>query len=156
MVSPCQWRTTFTGHASLGNGVTSSWVTKPCREWEEGKCHPCKWRGRSRYQRVNREAMMAWERKEKETVLEKSVLLPHREKCGGSTHELGCQTIEFNCFLPFPGKYYNYDSSGSGASNSIMSDQCAGQWFLGACGLDQGEFEVRERGILAGMRWDLQ
>ncbi|NXD73580.1 GBA2 glucosylceramidase, partial [Eolophus roseicapillus] len=40
------------------------------------------------------------------------------------------------------GKYYNYDSSGSGASNSIMSDQCAGQWFLGACGLDQGEFEV--------------
>ncbi|KAM9509587.1 non-lysosomal glucosylceramidase isoform 1-T1 [Guaruba guarouba] len=40
------------------------------------------------------------------------------------------------------GKYYNYDSSGSDGSNSIMSDQCAGQWFLGACGLDQGEFEV--------------
>ncbi|NXE43698.1 GBA2 glucosylceramidase, partial [Ptilorrhoa leucosticta] len=40
------------------------------------------------------------------------------------------------------GKYYNYDSSGSDASSSIMSDQCAGQWFLGACGLDQGEFEV--------------
>uniref|UniRef100_A0A8D0F7I6 Glycosyl-hydrolase family 116 catalytic region domain-containing protein n=1 Tax=Strix occidentalis caurina TaxID=311401 RepID=A0A8D0F7I6_STROC len=40
------------------------------------------------------------------------------------------------------GKYYNYDSSGSETSSSIMSDQCAGQWFLGACGLDQGEFEV--------------
>uniref|UniRef100_A0A8C3E6Y6 Non-lysosomal glucosylceramidase n=3 Tax=Corvus moneduloides TaxID=1196302 RepID=A0A8C3E6Y6_CORMO len=40
------------------------------------------------------------------------------------------------------GKYYNYDSSGSHTSSSIMSDQCAGQWFLGACGLDQGEFEV--------------
>lgn len=40
------------------------------------------------------------------------------------------------------GKYYNYDSSGSDTSISIMSDQCAGQWFLGACGLDQGEFEV--------------
>lgn len=49
-----------------------------------------------------------------------------------------------NCFLHFPGKYYNYDSSGSDTSSSIMSDQCAGQWFLGACGLDQGEFEVRE------------
>uniref|UniRef100_A0A8B9BY25 Glucosylceramidase beta 2 n=1 Tax=Anser brachyrhynchus TaxID=132585 RepID=A0A8B9BY25_9AVES len=41
------------------------------------------------------------------------------------------------------GKYYNYDSSGSDTSSSIMSDQCAGQWFLGACGLDQGELEVR-------------
>ncbi|KAM4878822.1 non-lysosomal glucosylceramidase [Sylvia borin] len=40
------------------------------------------------------------------------------------------------------GKYYNYDSSGSDTSSSIMSDQCAGQWFLGACGLDEGEFEV--------------
>uniref|UniRef100_A0A8B9EG97 Non-lysosomal glucosylceramidase n=1 Tax=Anser cygnoides TaxID=8845 RepID=A0A8B9EG97_ANSCY len=40
------------------------------------------------------------------------------------------------------GKYYNYDSSGSDTSSSIMSDQCAGQWFLGACGLDQGELEV--------------
>lgn len=47
----------------------------------------------------------------------------------------------FFCFVP--GKYYNYDSSGSDTSSSIMSDQCAGQWFLGACGLDQGELEVR-------------
>lgn len=44
----------------------------------------------------------------------------------------------------FPGKYYNYDSSGSDTSSSIMSDQCAGQWFLRACGLDQEELEVRE------------
>lgn len=55
-----------------------------------------------------------------------------------------------NCFLPFPGKYYNYDSSGSDTSSSIMSDQCAGQWFLGACGLDQGEFEVREGAAWCG------
>ncbi|KAL2294151.1 hypothetical protein Nmel_007874 [Mimus melanotis] len=44
------------------------------------------------------------------------------------------------------GKYYNYDSSGSDTSSSIMSDQCAGQWFLGACGLDQGEFETQAEG----------
>lgn len=31
-----------------------------------------------------------------------------------------------------------------------MSDQCAGQWFLGACGLDQGEFEVREGAAWCG------
>ncbi|XP_010218121.1 PREDICTED: non-lysosomal glucosylceramidase [Tinamus guttatus] len=44
--------------------------------------------------------------------------------------------------LLWNGKYYNYDSSGSVTSSSIMSDQCAGQWFLGACGLDQGQFEA--------------
>ncbi|XP_052526135.1 non-lysosomal glucosylceramidase [Tympanuchus pallidicinctus] len=44
--------------------------------------------------------------------------------------------------LLWNGKYYNYDSSGSSTSNSIMSDQCAGQWFLGACGLNQKELEV--------------
>ncbi|XP_072216090.1 non-lysosomal glucosylceramidase [Excalfactoria chinensis] len=44
--------------------------------------------------------------------------------------------------LLWNGKYYNYDSSGSSTSSSIMSDQCAGQWFLGACGLDQKELEV--------------
>uniref|UniRef100_A0A8C0U3X6 Non-lysosomal glucosylceramidase n=2 Tax=Cyanistes caeruleus TaxID=156563 RepID=A0A8C0U3X6_CYACU len=38
------------------------------------------------------------------------------------------------------GKYYNYDSSGSDTSSSIMSDQCAGQWFLGVCGLDHEVF----------------
>ncbi|XP_025973175.2 non-lysosomal glucosylceramidase-like [Dromaius novaehollandiae] len=42
--------------------------------------------------------------------------------------------------LLWNGKYYNYDSSGSVTSSSIMSDQCAGQWFLGACGLDQEVF----------------
>ncbi|XP_048787286.1 non-lysosomal glucosylceramidase [Lagopus muta] len=44
--------------------------------------------------------------------------------------------------LLWNGKYYNYDSSGSSTSDSIMSDQCAGQWFLGACGLNQKELEV--------------
>lgn len=49
-------------------------------------------------------------------------------------------------FLPFvdltlviTGKYYNYDSSGQNMSNSVMSDQCAGQWFLRASGLGDDE-----------------
>ncbi|TKS92974.1 Non-lysosomal glucosylceramidase [Collichthys lucidus] len=33
-------------------------------------------------------------------------------------------------------KYYNYDSSGRDLSNSVMSDQCAGHWFLRASGLE--------------------
>lgn len=44
--------------------------------------------------------------------------------------------------LLWNGKYYNYDSSGRNMSNSVMSDQCAGQWFLGASGLGDEEFEV--------------
>ncbi|XP_061468542.1 non-lysosomal glucosylceramidase [Rhineura floridana] len=40
------------------------------------------------------------------------------------------------------GKYYNYDSSQSLSSNSIMSDQLAGQWFLRACGLGEGKSEI--------------
>ncbi|XP_062898894.1 non-lysosomal glucosylceramidase [Mobula hypostoma] len=40
------------------------------------------------------------------------------------------------------GKYYNYDSSKKCYSNSVMSDQCAGQWFIRACGLGDGEYEV--------------
>lgn len=31
--------------------------------------------------------------------------------------------------------YFHYDSSGSGLSDSCMSDQCAGQWWARACGL---------------------
>ncbi|XP_028657263.2 non-lysosomal glucosylceramidase [Erpetoichthys calabaricus] len=34
------------------------------------------------------------------------------------------------------GKYYNYDSSRKSYSNSVMSDQCAGHWFLRASGFD--------------------
>ena len=33
------------------------------------------------------------------------------------------------------GSYYNYDSSSSYQSNSIMADQLAGQWYARACGL---------------------
>uniref|UniRef100_A0A3Q2XUW4 Non-lysosomal glucosylceramidase n=1 Tax=Hippocampus comes TaxID=109280 RepID=A0A3Q2XUW4_HIPCM len=44
--------------------------------------------------------------------------------------------------LLWNGKYYNYDSSGRDLSNSIMSDQCAGQWFLRASGLGEGDFQV--------------
>ncbi|KAF7706599.1 non-lysosomal glucosylceramidase [Silurus meridionalis] len=44
--------------------------------------------------------------------------------------------------LLWNGKYYNYDSSGRSMSNSVMSDQCAGQWFLRASGLGDDEFEV--------------
>ncbi|KAG7259217.1 hypothetical protein CRUP_010946 [Coryphaenoides rupestris] len=40
------------------------------------------------------------------------------------------------------GQYYNYDSSGRSLSNSVMSDQCAGQWFLRASGLGDGEFQA--------------
>uniref|UniRef100_A0A8D0HDJ2 Glucosylceramidase beta 2 n=1 Tax=Sphenodon punctatus TaxID=8508 RepID=A0A8D0HDJ2_SPHPU len=47
--------------------------------------------------------------------------------------------------LLWNGKYYNYDSSGGSLSNSIMSDQCAGQWFLRACGLGEGKSEVFPR-----------
>ncbi|XP_032887405.1 non-lysosomal glucosylceramidase [Amblyraja radiata] len=44
--------------------------------------------------------------------------------------------------LLWNGKYYNYDSSKKCYSNSVMSDQCAGQWFVRACGLGDGEYEV--------------
>ena len=33
------------------------------------------------------------------------------------------------------GGYYNYDSSKSTHSDSIMADQCCGEWYLRACGL---------------------
>ncbi|XP_076828718.1 non-lysosomal glucosylceramidase [Brachyhypopomus gauderio] len=44
--------------------------------------------------------------------------------------------------LLWNGNYYNYDSSGRSLSNSVMSDQCAGQWFLRASGLGDDEFQV--------------
>ncbi|XP_011805830.1 PREDICTED: non-lysosomal glucosylceramidase isoform X1 [Colobus angolensis palliatus] len=44
--------------------------------------------------------------------------------------------------LLWNGRYYNYDSSSQPQSRSVMSDQCAGQWFLKACGLGEGETEV--------------
>ncbi|MBN3307053.1 GBA2 glucosylceramidase, partial [Amia calva] len=44
--------------------------------------------------------------------------------------------------LLWNGQYYNYDSSGRPFSNSIMSDQCAGQWFLRASGLGEGDFQA--------------
>ncbi|XP_006143226.1 non-lysosomal glucosylceramidase [Tupaia chinensis] len=44
--------------------------------------------------------------------------------------------------LLWNGRYYNYDSSSQPQSRSIMSDQCAGQWFLKACGLGEGDTEV--------------
>ncbi|XP_020832746.1 non-lysosomal glucosylceramidase isoform X1 [Phascolarctos cinereus] len=44
--------------------------------------------------------------------------------------------------LLWNGRYYNYDSSSQPQSRIIMSDQCAGQWFLRACGLGKGDTEV--------------
>ncbi|XP_056662052.1 non-lysosomal glucosylceramidase [Monodelphis domestica] len=44
--------------------------------------------------------------------------------------------------LLWNGRYYNYDSSTQPQSRIIMSDQCAGQWFLRACGLGEGDTEV--------------
>lgn len=48
------------------------------------------------------------------------------------------------CPSSTPGHYYNYDCSSQPQSYSIMSDQCAGQWFLRASGLGEGDTEVRE------------
>ncbi|KAM9329739.1 non-lysosomal glucosylceramidase [Gastrophryne carolinensis] len=44
--------------------------------------------------------------------------------------------------LLWNGKYYNYDCGEQSYSDSVMSDQCAGHWFLRACGLGCGETEV--------------
>ncbi|KTF89651.1 hypothetical protein cypCar_00030704 [Cyprinus carpio] len=44
--------------------------------------------------------------------------------------------------LLWNGKYYNYDSSGRSLSNSVMSDQCAGQWFLRASGLGEDDYQA--------------
>ncbi|KAL7875731.1 hypothetical protein AOLI_G00106940 [Acnodon oligacanthus] len=44
--------------------------------------------------------------------------------------------------LLWNGKYYNYDSSGRSLSNSIMSDQCAGYWFLRASGLGNDKLQT--------------
>ncbi|XP_068584291.1 non-lysosomal glucosylceramidase [Cebidichthys violaceus] len=44
--------------------------------------------------------------------------------------------------LLWNGKYYNYDSSGRNLSNSVMSDQCAGHWFLRASGLGEGDYKA--------------
>lgn len=48
------------------------------------------------------------------------------------------------CTSSTPGHYYNYDCSSQPQSCSIMSDQCAGQWFLRASGLGEGDTEVRQ------------
>ncbi|XP_058028499.1 non-lysosomal glucosylceramidase isoform X2 [Ahaetulla prasina] len=47
--------------------------------------------------------------------------------------------------LLWNGKYYNYDSGHGPSSDSIMADQLAGQWFLRACGLGEGQSEVFPR-----------
>uniref|UniRef100_A0A665US71 Non-lysosomal glucosylceramidase n=1 Tax=Echeneis naucrates TaxID=173247 RepID=A0A665US71_ECHNA len=44
--------------------------------------------------------------------------------------------------LLWNGKYYNYDSSGRDFSNSVMSDQCAGHWFLKASELGEGDYQA--------------
>ncbi|XP_032094675.1 non-lysosomal glucosylceramidase-like [Thamnophis elegans] len=47
--------------------------------------------------------------------------------------------------LLWNGKYYNYDSGRGPSSDSVMADQLAGQWFLRACGLGEGQSEVFPR-----------
>uniref|UniRef100_A0A8D2J7Q3 Non-lysosomal glucosylceramidase n=1 Tax=Varanus komodoensis TaxID=61221 RepID=A0A8D2J7Q3_VARKO len=55
--------------------------------------------------------------------------------------------------LLWNGKYYNYDSGGGPSSDSVMADQLAGQWFLRACGLGEGESEVFPRShVLSALR----
>eukprot|EP00064_Thunnus_orientalis_P017605 superscaffoldBa00003790_g17689 len=46
--------------------------------------------------------------------------------------------------LLWNGKYYNYDSSGRDLSNSVMSDQCAGHWFLRASGLGDEDYQAKK------------
>lgn len=49
-----------------------------------------------------------------------------REECWDSTCASWGAATNLASFLCFLGKYYNYDSSGSNTSSSIMSDRCAG------------------------------
>uniref|UniRef100_A0A674JP45 Glycosyl-hydrolase family 116 catalytic region domain-containing protein n=1 Tax=Terrapene triunguis TaxID=2587831 RepID=A0A674JP45_9SAUR len=65
-----------------------------------------------------------------------------RGPVGGAARGRDCLA---DSLVPTAGKYYNYDSSGGPFSSTVMSDQCAGQWFLRASGLDQGEFQVFPR-----------
>uniref|UniRef100_A0A8C7XR32 Non-lysosomal glucosylceramidase n=1 Tax=Oryzias sinensis TaxID=183150 RepID=A0A8C7XR32_9TELE len=44
--------------------------------------------------------------------------------------------------LLWNGKYYNYDSSGKYHSNSVMSDQCAGHWFLKASAFGDEDYQA--------------
>lgn len=53
-----------------------------------------------------------------------------------------CLRLYFLFYISCLGKYYNYDSSGRDHSNSVMSDQCAGHWFLRASGLGEGEYQA--------------
>ncbi|CAM9856842.1 unnamed protein product, partial [Phaeothamnion confervicola] len=46
------------------------------------------------------------------------------------------------------GSYFNYDSSGSRHSNSVMADQMAGQWYARACGLEPVVDEALARSSL--------
>ena len=46
------------------------------------------------------------------------------------------------------GSYYNYDSSSSYQSDSIMADQMAGQWYARACGLPSIVAPERARSAL--------
>lgn len=58
-------------------------------------------------------------------------------------------SVMHSCLSPsLIGKYYNYDSSGRSLSNSVMSDQCAGQWFLRASGLGDNDYQVSLKNIL--------
>ncbi|CAL8240337.1 unnamed protein product [Merluccius merluccius] len=70
-----------------------------------------------------------------------ATLLDDQPTCGRYKDILERGSAAFDKLL-WNGQYYNYDSSGRSLSNSVMSDQCAGQWFLRASGLGDGEFQA--------------
>ena len=53
------------------------------------------------------------------------------------------------------GSYYNYDSSNSRHSNSVMADQLAGHWFLKASGVadDAVSLLISLENFVKGYSW---
>ncbi|XP_070542370.1 non-lysosomal glucosylceramidase-like isoform X2 [Ptychodera flava] len=74
-------------------------------------------------------------------TIEMAKLLNHDEKFQEYSEILAKAKASYEKKL-WNGKYYNYDSSGKSYSDSIMSDQAVGQWFLKACDLVSDNDEV--------------
>ncbi|XP_028329722.1 non-lysosomal glucosylceramidase isoform X1 [Gouania willdenowi] len=70
-----------------------------------------------------------------------ATLLEKQDSCLEYRDMLDRGSAAFDKLL-WNGTYYNYDSSKRNFSNSVMSDQCAGHWFLKASGLGEGEYQA--------------
>lgn len=75
-----------------------------------------------------------------QVVCESAKLLNDTETLNTYTPILAKAKESYNTKL-WNGKYYNYDSSKSANSNSIMSDMCCGHWFLRSSGFEYEAFE---------------